>query len=173
MQLARKSWAAAGVSHKVSRPMHFFSAISPLHAPSIHFLSGITLYAQAKTAPLLCSNLVSGMQIDERMGPAMVTLQGLLDKGGADSFDFAFIGMLIELKTLLLAAIFTCLLCTLPKASPALEILLNRLHSSHTGQRAEGILWHEVSRHAMQTQTSGPTRPTLSCCCAWCTQEVL
>ena len=80
-------------------------------------------------APLLWINLVTGMQIDERMGPAMETLQGLLDKSGADSFDFAFIGMLIELDTLLLAAIFTCLLCALPKASPAFKILLNGLHS--------------------------------------------
>lgn len=121
MQLARKSWAAAGVSHKVSRPAHFFSAMSSMHEPSVH-LSGIILYAQAKMAPLLWSKLVSGMQIDERMGPAMETLQDLLDKGGADSFDFAFIGMLIELKTLLLAAIFTCLHCTLPKASPAMKV---------------------------------------------------
>ena len=173
MQLARKSWAAAGVSHKVSRPLHFFSAISPLQEPSIHFLSGMMLLARAKTAPLLCSNLVSRMQIDERMGPATETLQGLLDKAGADSFDFAFIGMLIELKTLAASCSLHMPDLHIPKASPAFKVLLNGLHSSHTGQLAEGTLWPKVSWPAMQTQTSGPTRPTLSCCCAWCAQEVL
>ncbi len=32
------------------------------------------------------------MQVDQRMGPALDTLQALLDEGGKDSYDFAFIG---------------------------------------------------------------------------------
>lgn len=33
------------------------------------------------------------MQIEERMGPALGSLQALIDEGRMSSFDFAFLGM--------------------------------------------------------------------------------
>ena len=35
------------------------------------------------------------MQIEERMGPALGSLQALIDEGRTSSFDFAFLGILM------------------------------------------------------------------------------
>ena len=40
------------------------------------------------------------MQIEERMGPALGSLQALLDEGRSNSFDFAFLGILMALDKL-------------------------------------------------------------------------
>ena len=37
------------------------------------------------------------MQIEERMGPALGSLQALIDEGRSSSFDFAFLGMSIAI----------------------------------------------------------------------------
>lgn len=98
MQLARKFWAAAGVSHMVSFRLSVFAMQQvsvPLHTPPLRkfLISGMWsggLIRHQPRAEISCPHL----QIDQRMGPASDTLQALLDEGRADSFDFAFIGIL-------------------------------------------------------------------------------
>ena len=100
MQLARKFWAAAGVSHKASSrfcfQMHKMS-VTWKHHPGSHVLAACLQHLQDVVHVLsshepTAGSADSGVQIDQRIGPAVDTLQALLDEGKADSFDFAFIG---------------------------------------------------------------------------------
>ncbi len=66
MSIARKYWHLAGVTHKVGR------------------IAGVD-------APLITPT-TSRTQVEERLGPALASLERLLEEHGQDSFDLAFIG---------------------------------------------------------------------------------